>query len=68
MKPVTLGKFWHDFGDVFAWDLTHTEKLGVCILDPLHVGLALALNATEVLTGETPQASPAKPAGLKERT
>jgi predicted nucleic acid-binding protein len=43
----------------------HTEKLGVRSFDLLHVGLALALKATEFLTCDTRQASLAKAAGLK---
>jgi predicted nucleic acid-binding protein len=45
----------------------HTEKLGVRSFDLLHVGLALALNATEFLTCDTRQAALAKAAGLKVR-
>ena len=43
----------------------HTEKLGVRGFDLLHVGLALALEATEFLTCDTRQASLAEAAGLK---
>jgi len=45
----------------------HTEKLGVRSFDLLHVGLALALSATEFLTCDTRQAALAKAAGLKVR-
>ena len=43
----------------------HTEKLGVRSFDLLHVGLALAMKATEFLTCDALQASLAKAAGLK---
>ncbi len=43
----------------------HTESLGVRSFDLLHVGLALALGATEFLTFDNRQASLAKAAGLK---
>ncbi len=43
----------------------HTEKLGVRSFDLLHVGLALALKATEFLTYDVHQALLAKAAGLK---
>ena len=43
----------------------HTETLGVRSFDLLHVGLAIALGATEFLTFDARQASLAKAAGLK---
>jgi predicted nucleic acid-binding protein len=43
----------------------HTETLGVRSFDLLHVGLAIALGATEFLTFDTRQAALAKAAGLK---
>ena len=43
----------------------HTEALGVRGFDLLHVGLAVALGATDFLTFDTRQASLAKAAGLK---
>jgi predicted nucleic acid-binding protein len=43
----------------------HTEDLGVRSFDLLHVGLALALNATDFLTFDARQAALAKAAGLK---
>ena len=43
----------------------HTEALGVRSFDLLHVGLAVALGATEFLTFDARQASLAKAAGLK---
>ena len=43
----------------------HTEKMGVRSFDLLHVGLALALGATEILTFDARQAALAKAAGLK---
>jgi predicted nucleic acid-binding protein len=43
----------------------HTEALGVRSFDLLHVGLALALGATEFLTFDARQATLAKAAGLK---
>ena len=45
--------------------LVHTEKPGVRSFDLLHVGLTLALKATEFLTCDSRQASLAKAAGLK---
>ena len=47
---------------------THTETLGVRSFDILHVGLALALGATEFLTFDARQASLAKAAGLKVKS
>lgn len=44
---------------------THTETLGVCSFDLLHVGLAVSLGATEFLTFDARQATLAKAAGLK---
>ena len=44
---------------------SYTEKLGVRSFDILHVGLALALGATEFLTLDARQAGLAKAAGLK---
>ncbi|PWU17095.1 MAG: PIN domain nuclease [Verrucomicrobia bacterium] len=44
---------------------THTETLGVRSFDLLHVGLALALGATEFLTFDERQAALAKAAGLR---
>ncbi|MGD0536082.1 MAG: type II toxin-antitoxin system VapC family toxin [Verrucomicrobiota bacterium] len=44
---------------------THTERLGMRSIDLLHVGLALALKATEFLTCDTRQTALAKAAGLK---
>ena len=43
----------------------HTETLGVRSFDLLHVGLALALGATDFLTLDARQARFAKAAGLK---
>jgi predicted nucleic acid-binding protein len=43
----------------------HTETLGVRSFDLLHVGLAVAIGATEFLTFDTRQAALAKAAGLK---
>ena len=43
----------------------HAEKLGVRSFDLLHVGLALALKATQFLTCDTRQASLAMAAGLR---
>ncbi len=43
----------------------HTETLGVRSIDLLHVGLALALKATEFLTFDTRQTGLAQAAGLK---
>ena len=43
----------------------HTETLGVRSFDLLHVGMAVALGATEFLTFDTRQAALAKAAGLK---
>ena len=45
----------------------HTEILGVRSFDLLHVGLAVALRATEFLTFDARQATLAKAAGLKVR-
>jgi hypothetical protein len=45
----------------------HTETLGVRSIDLLHVGIALALRATEFLTFDARQAVLAKAAGLKAR-
>lgn len=45
----------------------HTEKLGVRSLDLLHVGIALALKATDFLTFDARQGSLAKAAGLRVR-
>ena len=45
----------------------HTEALGVRSIDLLHVGLAVALKATEFLTFDTRQAVLAKAAGFKLR-
>lgn len=44
---------------------THCETLGVRSADLLHVGLALALDATDFLTFDARQATLAKAAGLK---
>jgi predicted nucleic acid-binding protein len=44
---------------------TRTETLGVRSIDLLHVGLALALKATQFLTFDAKQAVLAKAAGLK---
>jgi predicted nucleic acid-binding protein len=43
----------------------HTETIGVRSFDLLHVGLAIAIGATEFLTFDTRQATLAKAAGLK---
>lgn len=43
----------------------HTESLGVRSFDLLHVGLALALDATELLTFDARQTALARAAGLK---
>lgn len=43
----------------------HTETLGVRSFDLMHVGLALALGASEFLTFDVRQASLARAAGLK---
>ena len=43
----------------------HTETLGVRSFDLLHVGMAIALGATEFLTFDARQAALAKAAGLK---
>lgn len=43
----------------------HTERRGVRSIDLLHVGIALALKATEFLTYDSRQADLAKAAGLK---
>jgi len=43
----------------------HTEKLGVRSIDLLHVGLALALQATDFLTHDARQAMLANAAGLR---
>lgn len=57
---------WTDtFRECEALAAAHTEKLGVRSIDLLHVGLALALRATELLTYDTRQAALAKVAGLK---
>jgi predicted nucleic acid-binding protein len=57
---------WTDtFRECEALAAAHTEKLGVRGIDLLHVGLALALEATEFLTYDTRQAALAKVAGLK---
>lgn len=45
----------------------HTERLGVRSIDLLHVGLALALKATEFLTFDARQAALARVAGLLVR-
>ena len=44
---------------------SHTEKLGVRSFDLMHVGLAIALGATEFLTFDLRQASLARAAGLQ---
>ena len=57
---------WTDtFRECEALAAAHTEKLGVRSFDLLHVGLALALKASEFLTYDTRQAALAKVAGLK---
>lgn len=43
----------------------HTEKRGVRSMDLLHVGIALALKATEFLTFDNRQAELAKAAGFR---
>lgn len=45
--------------------VVQAERLGVRSMDLLHVGIALALGATEFLTFDTRQAALAKVAGLK---
>ena len=50
---------WEDLG------AAHTEKRGVRSIDLLHVGIALALKATEFLTFDNRQADLAKAAGLR---
>jgi predicted nucleic acid-binding protein len=57
---------WTDtFRECEALAAAHTEKLGGRSIDLLHVGLALALKASEFLTYDTRQAALAKVAGLK---
>lgn len=57
---------WTDtFRECEALAAAHTEKLGVRSIDLLHVGLALALKASEFLTYDPRQAALAKVAGLK---
>ena len=57
---------WTDtFRESEALAVAHTEKLGVRSIDLLHVGLALAVKASEFLTYDTRQAALAKVAGLK---
>ena len=57
---------WTDtFRECEALAAAHTEKLGVRSFDLLHVGLALALKASEFLTYDARQAALAKVAGLK---
>ncbi|MGO9203614.1 MAG: type II toxin-antitoxin system VapC family toxin [Limisphaerales bacterium] len=59
---------WTDtFRECEALAAAHTEKLSVRSIDLLHVGLALALRATELLTYDTRQAALAKVVGLKVR-
>ena len=43
----------------------HTEKLGVRSIDLLHIGIALALKATDFLTFDTRQGVLARAAGLR---
>lgn len=45
----------------------HAEKLGVRSIDLLHVGIALALKATDFLTFDTRQGNLAGAAGLRVR-
>ena len=57
---------WTDtFRESESLAAAHTEKLGVRSFDLLHVGLALALGATEFLTFDSRQTALAKAAGLK---
>jgi len=57
---------WTDaFREAEALGAAHGERLGVRSMDLLHVGIALALNATEFLTFDSRQAALAKAAGFK---
>ena len=57
---------WTDtFREAERLAAVHTETSGVRSIDLLHVGLAVALKATEFLTFDTRQAALAKAAGLK---
>ena len=57
---------WTDtFRESEALAAAHTEKLGVRSFDLLHVGIAVALGATEFFTFDARQAALAKAAGLK---
>jgi predicted nucleic acid-binding protein len=57
---------WTDaFQEAESLAAAHTETLGVRSFDLLHVGMAVALGATEFLTFDARQAALAKAAGLK---
>ncbi|HNQ91114.1 MAG TPA: type II toxin-antitoxin system VapC family toxin [Verrucomicrobiota bacterium] len=57
---------WTDaFRESEALAARYTEKLGVRSFDLLHVGLAIAIKATEFLTYDARQAALAKAAGLR---
>jgi hypothetical protein len=57
---------WTDaFREAESLAAAHTETLGVRSFDLLHVGMAVALGATEFLTFDARQAALAKAAGLK---
>jgi predicted nucleic acid-binding protein len=60
--PIPWADAFREAEDLAA---THTETLGVRSFDLLHVGLALALGATEFLTFDARQGTLAKAAGLK---
>jgi predicted nucleic acid-binding protein len=56
---------WTDtFREAESLGAMHTQRLGVRSFDLLHVGLALALDASEFLTFDNRQAALAKAAGL----
>ena len=57
---------WTDtFREAETLAASHTETMGVRSFDLLHVGLALALGATDFLTFDARQAALAKAAGLR---
>ena len=57
---------WTDtFRECEVLAAAHTEDLGVRSIDLLHIGLAVALKASEFLTYDTRRAALAKLAGLK---
>ncbi len=65
---VHTGIPWTEaFREAESLAAVHTEQLGVRSIDLLHVGLALGLGATELLTFDSRQADLAKAAGLRVR-